>query len=79
MKRRKLYFGELSNMGFGYHAFHRAVCHGVKGWNFVMSMPLTGEQKEYILSFKNTALTTCSYRYAPEIVYDVVFLGDKCF
>lgn len=79
MKKRKLTAQKLSEMG-GYSYCMRTKLNGiVSGMLYHMSRPLTHEEKQEILNYKNTKLSWGCHRYAPELQFDVVFLADKCF
>ena len=61
--------------------YHRVVNNNdktIKGVRYRLANRLTQEQKDYILSFKNTIISDCYLKYAPEIKYDVVIILDKC-
>lgn len=49
----------------------------IRGTLYKISKPLTDEQKEYLLGFKNIKLFITQCQYAPEIKHNAVFLGDK--
>ena len=78
-RKRKFNFVELSNMLGGYTSFYRTTCRGVKGYAYRVGRKLTEEEKKLILSYDNTSVGSFYYRYAPELSYDGVFIGDKCF
>lgn len=81
MKRKKITIQEISNIAGGYHNFRRVTRtnYYVKGWLYFMDKRLTDEEKLFVLSFKNTEILHCFKSCAPEIKYDVIFQGDKCF
>ena len=79
MKRQKMNFSDLVNMNIEYHAFQRVHdTMGNRGTRYVLSKPLTAEQIEIINNFKNTVVSSCKYRYAPEIQYSTLIILDKC-
>lgn len=49
----------------------------IRGFLYKISKPLTDEQKEYLLKFKNVKLFNSQCQYAPEIKHNAVFIGDK--
>lgn len=79
MKRQKMNFSDLINMNVNFHDFHRVHDSiGNKGTRYILSNPLTDEQIKVINNFKNTIISSCQYRYAPEIKYTTLIILDKC-
>lgn len=80
MKKRKLTFQKLSALGGGYNYFRKVSFRGVGGYIYHMCQPLTQDEREDITrNYQNTYISRGNYRYAREIQFDVVFLGEKCF
>lgn len=87
MRKRKLSFSVLSNMlateNNGYFKFSRAWYDlenkKIPGYMYTLEKQLSDNIKTEINSFDNTIISSCCYRYAPEIKHDCVFLADKCF
>lgn len=79
MGKRRLNYRELSRLTGGYVSFYRTIVRGVNGYAYRMDRKLSEEEKRVILSFGNTSIGTMDLYYAPELSYDGVFLGDKCF
>ena len=77
MKKKKLSFAYVAKLG--YFDFYRHKINGVSGRSYVLDKKLTETEKEYINGFNNTVLGCRRYLQAPEIKYDVIFLGNKCF
>ena len=79
MKRKKATVTDLYLKGIQYHAFQRITNTTTKekGYRYILCDPLTDEQKEALKQFKNVIISSCSYRYAPEINHDTVILMDK--
>ena len=79
MKRQKMNFYDLIDMNINYHDFQQVHDNaGNKGTRYILSNMLTDEQIAKINSFKNTIISTCQYRYAPEIKYQTLIILDKC-
>lgn len=81
MARKKMTAYDLLNMEcyfFEERKVHRLDDKTIKGIRYTLDNRLTDEQKEIILSYKNTEVGTCHYRYAPEIKYDTVIILNKC-
>lgn len=79
MRKRKMNFVQLSDMVGGYVSFRRQVVRGINGYAYRLNRKLTDAEREKILSYQNTSIGTWQHLYAPELSYDGVFLGDKCF
>lgn len=77
MKRKKLNVQDIAN--YGYYQYVRASVDGVRGFLYYIDKKLTNEDKDYILSFRNTKLFYTQPQYAPEQKSNVIFLGDNCF
>ena len=77
MKRKTMHIWDIADYGF-YKAI-RTTVDGVRGFFYYIDKKLTDEDKEHILSFKNTKLFYAQSQYAPEQKSNVVFCGDKCF
>lgn len=79
MKKQKMYLGDMLDAGIEYIDFQRVTNKktGVKGWRYILENPLTEKQVAIINSFKNTVISSCQYRYAPEIKHDTLIILDK--
>ena len=77
MKRKKFNLWDVAE--YGYYNYIRASVGGIRGFLYYIDKKLTDEDKDYILSFKNTKLFHVQSQYAPEQKNNVIFLGDKCF
>lgn len=79
MRRQKATLMDLYDLNVQYHATQRVKDkEGRRGTRYVLSAPLTSDQKDILQAFKNVYISTCFYRYAPEIVYDTIIIMDKC-
>ena len=79
MKRSKMNLSDMELHKIYYHASQRIKNRdGIHGTRYILSAPLTPDQIAVIVHFKNTLVSSCSYRYAPEIKYDCLILFDKC-
>lgn len=79
MRKRKLHFDSMVNI-FEYFSFQRGVhTSGVRGTYYFCAKPLTDAQRKELEKYNNVDIGSVQYRYAPEIKYDTVFVGDKCF
>lgn len=80
MKKQKMYLGDMLDAGIEYIDFQPVVNKktGEKGYRYILENPLTEKQVIIINSFKNTVISSCQYRYAPEIKHDTLILLDKC-
>lgn len=78
MKKIKMQHFDLLNF-CGFYAESRAKFANTKGYLYKMDRLLTDQEKEKILSYKNTLIFTMAPEYAPEMKRSAVFLGDKCF
>ena len=47
---------------------------GKKGYRYLLSNPLTEEQKTKLSKYDNVVIQSAYYRYAPEIKHDVLIL-----
>lgn len=79
MRRKKMNHSDLYELGIDYGYSARVKnADGEKGWRYVLDKPLTPEQEKAVRSFKNTIISTATYRYAPEIVHQTIIMLDKC-
>lgn len=79
MRKRKLHFDKMVSI-FDYVAFKRGThTTGIRGYFYACEKPLTGAQRKELEKYNNVDIGSVQYRYAPEIVHDAVFVGDKCF
>lgn len=49
----------------------------INGTGYMMCERLNELQKEVLQQYPNVVLTVARYRYGPEIIYDMVFIGDS--
>lgn len=77
-RRKKMSFRDFSTIGADFIDFKSCKFKGVSGYLYIMESLLDEEQVAFIKHFKNTAISVCAYRYAPEIKQSVVFIGNKC-
>jgi hypothetical protein len=47
---------------------------GQKGMKYLLCDKLTQEQKDHLNDYDNTYISSCHYRYAPEIKHDVLII-----
>lgn len=74
MANKKLSFEALAMMySVSYYA-NGVKKDGTRGLLVHIDESLDDAQKKFLRSYKNVELTQAQYRYAPEIVKDVVFL-----
>ena len=79
MLKSKMTLGDIVEAGIEYCAFQRIRnLDGVSGYRYILDKPLTKSQKEFVSKFKNTIVSSCGYRYAPEIRHETLTLFDKC-
>ena len=79
MRRKKANILDLMKLGVDYFKFERVKnSEGKKGTRYTLDKPLTESQSTYLSQFKNVILSSCNYRYAPEIQYQALILLDKC-
>ena len=79
-KRRKMNWLDFETRGLCFYHFEEAFHKpsGTRGTIYRMEAPLSEADKEFILSWNNTLITSGHYKYAPEIKDDCVFIGYKC-
>ena len=79
MKRKKANIFDLMKINVEYFKYERVKnSEGKKGTRYTLDKPLNNSQLEHLSKFKNVILSTCNYRYAPEIKYQVLIILDKC-
>lgn len=79
MRRKKASILDLIRLNVEYFKFERVKnSEGKKGTRYTLEKPLNESQSTYLSQFKNVILSTCSYRYAPEIKHQVLIILDKC-
>ena len=79
MKRKKANIFDLMKINVEYFKYERVKnSEGKKGTRYTLEKSLTESQSTYLSQFKNVILSTCSYRYAPEIKHQVLIILDKC-
>lgn len=78
MRRQKAGWSDLTRMGAYFHAWQDfKTLEGVRGCRYVLNNPLTDEQKEYLLQFKNIDFGYAYNKYNPEFKYSTVIIFDK--
>ena len=78
MKRVKMQDRDIYNLESNYHDFYRVKNNeGIRGTAFVFDK-LTQNDIDIINSFKNTIVSTGTYKYAQEIKNVRVIVLDKC-
>ena len=75
-KRRKLYhFHNMIQDNIEYFDFQYVSNNqGQKGTRYLLSNPLTEEQKNKLEKYDNVIISECHYRYAPEIKHTTLIL-----
>lgn len=78
-KKQKMSLYDMDDLNIHYHDFQRVTnAEGLKGYRYTLDKPLTAEQLQAVNSYKNTIVSSCYYKYAPEIQYTTLILTDKC-
>ena len=77
MKKRKIPFSVIADLG--YYKYTPAKEENIPGILYFMCDKLTEAQKTDILKYNNTKLFISVCQYAPEIKYNCIFVGNKCF
>lgn len=67
----------LDSIDNSYHAFQKVKGDKGIGYRYVLSEPLTQEQKDYLKQYSNVVINSAQHKYAPEIKYDTVILLDS--
>ena len=79
MRRKKANVLDFDRVGIEYFQFIRVKNDaGITGTRYILTRRLTENQLNFLLYFKNVIVSTCSAKYAPEIVHDTIILADKC-
>ena len=79
MKRQKMRFEDMNAIGIQFFDFHRVHnANNEKGYRYILCNPLTPEQVAFIQSFKNTIISECHCKYAPEIRHNTLIILNKC-
>lgn len=81
MRKRKLYFPELSNIAPYYQTKRMRAENspvGVSGWLYYVDA-LDDVQRSRLGEYNNVYICTIIPKNCPEMVKKAVFLGDKCF
>ena len=79
MRRKKANILDLIKLGVDYFKFERVKnSEGKRGTRYTLEKPLNDSQLEHLSKFKNVILSTCNYRYAPEVKHQVLIILDKC-
>lgn len=70
---------DLYNIGVEWFKTTRVIYqpNGARGTRYILDKELTTEQINYLSQFQNVILSTCYYKYAPEIKHKTVLLMDK--
>ena len=75
--KNKLTFSKMIEMGIEYFDF-REVSNGEKtGTRYILDKPLTTLQRAKLQKYSNVIISSCSYKYAPEITHDTIILLDN--
>lgn len=75
--KNKLTFSKMIEMGIEYFYF-QDVSNGEKtGTRYTLDKPLTTLQRVKLQEYSNVIISSCSYKYAPEITHDTIILLDK--
>lgn len=75
--KNQLPFSKMIEMGIEYFDF-REVSNGEKtGTRYTLDKPLTTLQRVKLQEYSNVIISSCSYKYAPEITHDTIILLDK--
>ncbi len=77
-KRIRATFEDLNRIGAYFTNSHRTKVNGNKCEYFVLDKPLTQEQRDELMKFKNVKFAISQSEYAPELKRSVVILFDKC-
>ena len=74
--RRKLYhFETMLKDGLTYFDCHAVKSDdGKKGTRYLLCNKLTEAQKEHLQKFDNVVISSCYYRYAPELKHDTLII-----
>lgn len=79
MKRKKANIYDLINNNIDYFAFQRVKnSKGEPGYRYILDKELNEKQKNVLQQFKNVIISSCQYKYAPEIKHTTIILLDKC-
>lgn len=74
--KNKLTFSKMIEMGIEYFDF-QDVSNGEKtGTRYILDKPLTTSQRAKLQECSNVIISSCSYKYAPEITYDTIIVLD---
>ena len=75
--KNKLTFSKMIEMGIEYFDF-QDVSKGEKtGTRYILDKPLTMLQRAKLQEYSNVIISSCSYKYAPEITHDTIILLDN--
>lgn len=79
MRRKKATVSDLSLNGIRFFAYSRVKNPetGERGYRYILTNPLTVEQKAVLAQFKNVIISSAVYRYAQEIEHETIILLDK--
>ena len=80
-KRRKMDWFDLVNRDLQWTAFTDNVLHketGTRGTMYRLEKPLSAEDMDFIMQWRNTIVTKGHYRYNPSNEVDCIFIADKC-
>jgi hypothetical protein len=73
---KTLDFYTMIEMGIEYFDF-QDVSNGEKtGTRYILDKPLSTLQRAKLQEYSNVIISSCSYKYAPEITYDTIIVLD---
>ena len=74
---KTLDFYTMIKMGIEYFDF-QYVSNGEKtGTRYILDKPLSTLQRAKLQKYSNVIISSCSYKYAPEITHDTIILLDN--
>ena len=75
--KNKLTFSKMIEMGIEYFDFQNVSKGEKTGTRYILAKPLTTLQRAKFQEYSNVIISSCSYKYAPEITYDTIILLDN--
>lgn len=71
---------DLYNLNIEWFKSDRGIKNNIRCTRIILCKPLTQQQIDGLYYYKNTEYLQkgCTYKYAPEIRYDIIYLYDKC-
>lgn len=75
----RMKFEELSGLAGGFWYYARTTMRGVRGYVYHMSKRLSDTERAKVEHYGNTRILRGSVKHAPELRFDVVFIGERCF